>query len=184
MTTYVVAARSQNTNSFGLRGYIFVDINGNACEAASGHFEHYEGDRVEVQSGDPETAFANAGYEIPHNRPKAPPPVIKQIWKVMPKAKAKCSHCYHEVLAENVVDGLCPTCQPHEVDPNAFDIVGFMMAWENEDMTEKQVVEGFQHLLDQNLAHTLQGCYGRTAAALIEQGLCKDTHGVFTGAGV
>ena len=59
-----------------------------------------------------------------------------------------------------------------------------MMAWENEDMTEKQVVEGFQHLLDQNLAHTLQGCYGRTAAALIEQGLCKDTHGVFTGAGV
>ena len=178
MTTYVVAARSQNTNSFGLRGYIFVDINGNACEAASGHFNHYEGDRVSVRDGDPERAFANAGYEIPHARPKAPPNVVKEVWKVQPKAKGKCNKCFTEVLAENVVDGLCPTCQPHEVDPNAFEVVGFIMVYEGGQLDDDATVEGFQKLIDEGTCWSLQGHYGRTAKALIEQGLCHDTHAV------
>ena len=178
MTTYVVAARSKNTNCFGLRGYIFVDINGNACEAASGHFNHYEGDRVSVRDGDPETAFANAGYEIPHARPKAPPNVVKEVWKVQPKTKGKCKNCFTEVLAENVVDGLCLTCQPHEVDPDAFDSFRFIMAYENGQLNENAIVEGFQKMIDDGSIWKLQGHYGRTAKALIENELCQDTHAV------
>ena len=179
MTTYCVAARSQNTNSFGLRGYIFVDINGNACEACSGHFDHYEGDRVEVGSGDPETAFANAGYEIPYNKSKCLPNVVKQIWKVHPKERKACKECKNVVLAEALENELCPRCQPApERDPNAFDVVGFIMAYEDGQLGDDAIISGFQHLIDEGTCWSLQGHYGRTANNLIKQGLCKDTHGV------
>ena len=44
--TFAVAARSTNTNSFGLRGFIFVADDGEAWEAASGFKDHQVGDRV------------------------------------------------------------------------------------------------------------------------------------------
>lgn len=37
---------------------------------------------------------------------------------------------------------------------------------------EGQVIEAWQHLIDTGLAWTLQGCFGRQAEALIEQGIC------------
>lgn len=37
---------------------------------------------------------------------------------------------------------------------------------------EEQVVDAWQHLIDTGLAWTLQGFFGRTAAHLIEQGIC------------
>jgi hypothetical protein len=37
---------------------------------------------------------------------------------------------------------------------------------------EEQVVEAWQHLIDTGMAWTLQGFFGRTAAHLIEQGVC------------
>ncbi len=39
--------------------------------------------------------------------------------------------------------------------------------------SEDQTIEAWQHLIDHGLAWTLQGWFGRTAAALIEQGVCK-----------
>jgi hypothetical protein len=40
------------------------------------------------------------------------------------------------------------------------------------DCTDEQRLEAWQYLIDTGLAWTLQGCFGRTAASLIEQGLC------------
>lgn len=53
-----------------------------------------------------------------------------------------------------------------------FDSVGFCIAWEQGELDESETAEGFQHLIDSGLAWQLQGCYGRTAAALIEADLC------------
>lgn len=53
---------------------------------------------------------------------------------------------------------------------NDYDAV--MIAEGVQDATEEQQVEAWQHLIDTGLAWTLQGCFGRTAAALIEQGVC------------
>ena len=39
--------------------------------------------------------------------------------------------------------------------------------------SEEQVIEAWQHLIDTGLVWTLQGWFGRTAAALIEQGVCS-----------
>ena len=40
---------------------------------------------------------------------------------------------------------------------------------ENED----QVIEAWQYLLDSGLAYTLQGTFGRTAKALLDQGVIR-----------
>lgn len=50
-------------------------------------------------------------------------------------------------------------------------MVDKIIAFENGDMDEDEVVEFFQELVDSGLAWQLQGSYGRTAAALIEAGL-------------
>tara|TARA_X000001388_G_scaffold74110_1_gene66629 strand:- start:251 stop:430 length:180 start_codon:yes stop_codon:yes gene_type:complete len=47
-------------------------------------------------------------------------------------------------------------------------------AYESGEMTEDEIVEFFQQLIDSGMAWTLQGHYGRTAAYLIEQGFCKN----------
>jgi hypothetical protein len=65
---------------------------------------------------------------------------------------------------------------PHQEEP--FDTVGFIMAFENGELDEQEVAEGFQHLIDSGVVWQLQGMYGRTAADLIRNGLCQDTHGV------
>ena len=43
---------------------------------------------------------------------------------------------------------------------------------EGENATKEQQIEAWQYLIDTGLAWTLQGWFGRTAAALIEQGVC------------
>lgn len=48
-----------------------------------------------------------------------------------------------------------------------------MIAWENGELDEEQTVELFQSLINSGLAWSLQGCYGRQAAALIDAGLCQ-----------
>ena len=59
---------------------------------------------------------------------------------------------------------------------NEFDTLGFIMAWEDGGLDEGKTVEGFQHLIDNGMAWSLQGCYGRAAKQLIEAGYCHDTH--------
>ena len=39
--------------------------------------------------------------------------------------------------------------------------------------SEEQVIEAWQFLIDTGLAWSLQGWFGRTAKALIKQGVCK-----------
>lgn len=56
--------------------------------------------------------------------------------------------------------------------PGEFNVVVFIMKYEGGDVTEDELIEGFQHLIDTGHAWTLQGHYGRTAAALIEMGVC------------
>jgi len=48
----------------------------------------------------------------------------------------------------------------------------FIMAYEGGELDESEITEGFQDLIDSGTAWTLQGCYGRMAARLIEAGHC------------
>lgn len=51
--------------------------------------------------------------------------------------------------------------------------VDFMMRFEGGELeSDEELVEGFQGLIDNGLAWSLQGCYGRMATRLIEAGLC------------
>ena len=47
-----------------------------------------------------------------------------------------------------------------------------MMAWEDGSLNEEDTIALFQELIDSGLAWRLQGCYGRMAQALIDNGLC------------
>ena len=53
-----------------------------------------------------------------------------------------------------------------------FDVVGFIVSYENGELQEDQVIEGFQHLIDSGVVWELQGSYGRMAKSLIENGYC------------
>lgn len=52
------------------------------------------------------------------------------------------------------------------------DIVSKIIEWESGEMEDGDEVPFFQELIDNGMAWTLQGCYGRTAMALIEAGHC------------
>lgn len=52
-----------------------------------------------------------------------------------------------------------------------FDTVGFIMDFEEGNLDQDQIIEGFQHLVDDGTVWHLQGSYQRMASALIEQGL-------------
>ena len=47
-----------------------------------------------------------------------------------------------------------------------------IMSYENGEMSFGDTVEFFQELIDTGAAWTLQGSYGRAAAAFIEAGVC------------
>ena len=50
------------------------------------------------------------------------------------------------------------------------DTVNQIVAYENGEMDEEEIVEFFQELLDDNLIYSLQGSYQRTAMLLLELG--------------
>ena len=53
----------------------------------------------------------------------------------------------------------------------------FIMAYEGGELSEEEVIEGFQTLIDSGLAWKLQGHYGRVAMALLRLGLCHHKKG-------
>ena len=53
------------------------------------------------------------------------------------------------------------------------DMLDKIMAYEGGEMDTEDTIEFFQELIDNGMAWTLQGHYGRTAKELIERGLCK-----------
>ncbi len=54
------------------------------------------------------------------------------------------------------------------------DLVDRITAYEAGDLDEDQTIKLFQDLVDSGLAWQLQGHYGRTAHALINNGLVRD----------
>lgn len=54
---------------------------------------------------------------------------------------------------------------------DTFDRVSFVMDYEAGELDEAEIIDGFQHLVDDGTAWQLQGHYGRTAQALINAGL-------------
>lgn len=54
-----------------------------------------------------------------------------------------------------------------------YDVVSAIIRYESGQMAgDEEVIELFQHLINTGLAWTLQGSYGRTAYALIQDGVC------------
>ncbi len=58
-----------------------------------------------------------------------------------------------------------------------YDVVGAIMAYEQDELDDSKTVELFQHLVDTGMAWTLQGHYGRTAHAMLEAGVIKENGG-------
>jgi len=53
-----------------------------------------------------------------------------------------------------------------------FDVVGFIIDFESGELSDDELIEGFQHLIDTGTVWQLQGFYGRTAQTLIDAGHC------------
>ena len=56
------------------------------------------------------------------------------------------------------------------------DLAGDIIAYESGELDQDETVALFQHLVNNGMAWSLQGHYGRTAVALIEAGLIELHH--------
>ena len=56
----------------------------------------------------------------------------------------------------------------------ATDEIDLMMQWEDGSLSGEVTVQLFQKLIDSGLAWKMQGCYGRFARSLIDEGYCHE----------
>jgi|TARA_R110002074_G_scaffold38913_1_gene105054 hypothetical protein len=61
-----------------------------------------------------------------------------------------------------------------EIKPEGKQVVDKIIKYESGNMDDKETIEFFQELIDSGMAWKLQGHYGRTAAHLLEEGLCSE----------
>lgn len=52
------------------------------------------------------------------------------------------------------------------------DLLNRIIAFEQDELDDDQTIELFQDLIDSDVVWTLQGAYGRSAARLIDAGIC------------
>lgn len=76
---------------------------------------------------------------------------------------------FKHIVRSVLVDAI-PHHSSEAITMNTFDAVGIAEGWIDAD-SEEQVIEAWQTLVDTGLCWRLQGWFGRTAAALIEQGV-------------
>jgi hypothetical protein len=60
-----------------------------------------------------------------------------------------------------------------EEDRKPYDVMGNIIAYEQGDLEDEEVIYLFQQLVNSGLAWQLQGSYGRMAASLIQAGTIK-----------
>lgn len=57
-------------------------------------------------------------------------------------------------------------------NPIDFDLTDSIIRYETGEMTQDEIIQFFQIIIDSGIVWNLQGSYGRTAQQLIEKGLC------------
>ncbi len=57
------------------------------------------------------------------------------------------------------------------------NLVNQIIKYENGDMEDGEMIQFFQELINNGMALCLQGHYGRTAMAMIEEGYCTHAKG-------
>ena len=85
-------------------------------------------------------------------------------------------------LANGTPDYLKMVLQPkpanalvNQPQPVPFDSLGFVIRFEGDGFDDEQdIIDGFQHLIDNKLVWQLQGSYGRMARQLIIGGYCHE----------
>lgn len=55
---------------------------------------------------------------------------------------------------------------------DSYTACSIVEGFSGEEHTEDEIIEAWQYLIDTGHCWTLQGWYGRTAAYMIEQGVC------------
>lgn len=56
---------------------------------------------------------------------------------------------------------------------DGLDLTSRIIAYEQDELDDEATIKLFQELIDNGMAWSLQGHYGRMAAALIKAGHCK-----------
>lgn len=63
--------------------------------------------------------------------------------------------------------------QSKQIKIKKFDVVSFIVDYEEGNLNDDQIIEGFQYLVDNNLIGHLQGHYQRMASHLLGQDIIK-----------
>lgn len=53
------------------------------------------------------------------------------------------------------------------------EVADFILKFESGEISDEEMIHGFQELIDSGIAWKLQGCYGMMADVLIKEGYCK-----------